>query len=327
MITDPPRIDHSNFGSDFAPEAYGTQARQKVPRPGADRRRSRLNPGSTEAGCAVAATIAAPFFTGFPAMAFRTLLSADRGAVRTLTINRPDKLNALNRETVNELAIAFEQARHDAAVRVVVLAGAGEKAFVAGADIGELNSLSPLQAQAFSRAGQHMMRAIERFPKPVIARIQGFALGGGMELAMSCHLRIAADKAKFGQPEINLGIIPGFGGTQRLARLAGRGAALELCLLGHQIDAARAYALGTISRVVAADQLDAEIEAVSNQLAASAPNALAGILDAVLLGEDMALDQALEYETNAFALCCSTADMREGTQAFLERRKPQFTGQ
>jgi len=259
-------------------------------------------------------------------LAFRTLLSADRGAVRTLTINRPDKLNALNRETINELAIAFEQARHDDAIRVVVLAGAGEKAFVAGADISELHSLSPLQAQAFSRAGQHMMRAIERFPKPVIARIQGFALGGGMELAMSCHLRIAADKAKFGQPEINLGIIPGFGGTQRLARLAGRGAALELCLLGHQIDAARAYALGAITRVVAADQLDAEIEAVANQLAASAPKALAGILDAVLLGEDMPMEQALEFETNAFALCCSTEDMREGTQAFLERRKVQFTG-
>src|SRR3569623_2876984 len=194
-----------------------------VPRPGADPRRSRLNRGSTEPGWAGAATIAAPASSGFPAMAFRNLLSADRGAVRTLTINRPDKLTALNRETVTELAIAFEQARHYDAVRVVVLAGAGEKAFVAGADIGELNSLSPLQAQAFSRAGQHMMRAIARFPKPVIARIQGFALGGGMELAMSCHLRIAADKAKFFQPEINLGIIPGFGGTQRLARLAGRG--------------------------------------------------------------------------------------------------------
>jgi enoyl-CoA hydratase len=259
-------------------------------------------------------------------MAFRTLSSADRGAVRTISIDRPDKLNALNRETLTELGVAFEQARHDDAIRVVILAGAGEKAFVAGADIGELNALTPLQAQAFSRAGQRLMRGIERFPKPVIARIQGFALGGGMELAMSCHLRIASEKAKFGQPEINLGIIPGFGGTQRLARLAGRGAALELCLLGHTIDAARAYALGAITRVVAADQLDVEIDAIADQLAASAPNALAGILDAVLLGEDMGLDQALEYETNAFALCCSTDDMREGTKAFLERRKAEFRG-
>lgn len=259
-------------------------------------------------------------------MAFRNLLSADRGAVRTLTINRADKLNALNRETLNELAIAFEQARHDDAVRVVVLAGAGEKAFVAGADISEFGGMNPVQAQAFSRAGQRLMRGMERFPKPVIARIQGFALGGGMELAMSCHLRIASDKAKFGQPEINLGVIPGFGGTQRLARLAGRGAALELCLLGHTIDAARAYALGAVTRVVAAEQLDDEVNAVADQLAAAAPHALAGILDTVILGEDMALDQALEFESANFALCCSTEDMREGTRAFLERRKAQFSG-
>ncbi|HOV59302.1 MAG TPA: enoyl-CoA hydratase-related protein, partial [Rhodanobacteraceae bacterium] len=230
-------------------------------------------------------------------MAFRNLLSADRGAVRTLTVHRPDKLNALNRDTLNELAIAFEQARHDDAVRVVVLAGAGEKAFVAGADIAEFSTLSPVQAQAFSRAGQQLMRGIERFPKPVLARIQGFALGGGMELAMSCHLRVASERAKFGQPEINLGVIPGFGGTQRLARLAGRAAALELCLLGHSIDAARALALGVVTRVVAPELLDAEVDALADQLAAAAPHALAGILDTVVLGEDMALDQALDYET------------------------------
>ncbi|MFO1515759.1 MAG: enoyl-CoA hydratase-related protein [Lysobacterales bacterium] len=260
-------------------------------------------------------------------MAFRNLLSADRGAVRTLTVHRPDKLNALNRDTLNELAIAFEQARHDDAVRVVVLAGAGEKAFVAGADIAEFSTLSPVQAQAFSRAGQQLMRGIERFPKPVLARIQGFALGGGMELAMSCHLRVASERAKFGQPEINLGVIPGFGGTQRLARLAGRAAALELCLLGHSIDAARALALGVVTRVVAPELLDAEVDALADQLAAAAPHALAGILDTVVLGEDMALDQALDYETARFALCCSTADMREGTRAFLERRKAQFRGE
>lgn len=259
-------------------------------------------------------------------MAYRNLLVADRGAVRTLTINRPDKLNALNRETLHELAIAFEQVRLDDSVRVIILAGAGEKAFVAGADIGELKVLSPVQAQAFSRLGQHLMRGIERLGKPVIARVQGFALGGGMELAMSCHLRVASEKARFGQPEINLGLLPGFGGTQRLTRLAGRGAALELCLLGQPIEAARALALGVVTRVVAPDALDAEVSMLADHLAASAPHALAGVLDTVLVGEDIGLDAALDYETAAFALCCSTEDMREGTAAFLERRKAAFSG-
>lgn len=260
-------------------------------------------------------------------MAFRNLLIDDRGAMRRITINRPEKLNALNRETINELDIAFGQAKYDDSVRAIVLAGSGEKAFVAGADIGELAHLTPLQAQEFSRQGQRMMLRIERLGKPVIARIQGFALGGGMELAMSCHFRIASEKAKFGQPEINLGVIPGFGGTQRLLRLAGRSAALELCLLGSQIDAARAHALGAITRVTAADQLDAEVDAMADQLAASAPHALAGILDAILIGGENSIETGLEYETQAFALCCATADMREGTKAFLERRKPSFTGE
>ena len=259
-------------------------------------------------------------------MAYRNLLSEDRGAIRTLTINRPDKLNALNRETIGELHIAFDQARHDDAIRVVVLAGVGEKAFVAGADISELAALNPVEARTASRAGQAMMRRVETLGKPVIARIQGYALGGGMELAMSCHLRIASDKAKLGQPEVNLGLIPGFGGTQRLLRLAGRAAALELCLLGHQIDAARALALGVLNRVVAADKLDEEIAAVADQLASSAPIALEGILDAVLVGGECALDQGLDYESQTFATCFASDDMREGTRAFLERRKPAFSG-
>lgn len=259
-------------------------------------------------------------------MDYQNLMISDRGAVRTVTINRPDKLNALNLQTLQELDRAFRAARDDRAVRVVVLAGAGEKAFVAGADIAELATLSPVEAQAFSRVGQQLMRGIERTAKPVIARIQGFALGGGMELAMSCHLRIASDKARLGQPEINLGVIPGFGGTQRLTRLAGRSAALELCLLGTAIDAARGHALGVLNRVVAADRLDEEIETIANQLAAAAPVALAGILDAVTVGADCPIDAALEFETQAFAVCCSTADMREGTQAFLQKRKAQFSG-
>lgn len=258
-------------------------------------------------------------------MGYRNLLSQDRGAIRTLTINRPDKLNALNRETIGELQLAFDQARHDDAIRVIVLAGAGEKAFVAGADIAELATLTPIEARTRARAGQAMMRSVETLGKPVIARIHGYALGGGMELAMSCHLRIASDKARLGQPEINLGLIPGFGGTQRLLRLAGRSAALELCLLGHQIDAARALALGVLNRVVAAEKLDEEIAAVADQLAASAPIALAGILDAILVGGECAIDEGLDYEAQTFATCFATEDMREGTRAFLERRKPVFS--
>ena len=259
-------------------------------------------------------------------MGYRTLLTEDRGAIRTITINRPDKLNALNRETIGELALAFEQARHDDAVRVIVLAGAGEKAFVAGADISELATLSPIEARERSRQGQAMMRKVETLGKPVIARIQGYALGGGMELAMACHLRVASEKAKIGQPEINLGLIPGFGGTQRLLRLAGRSATLELCLLGHPIDAQRAFAIGVVNRVVAAEKLDEEVAAIADQLAASAPIALAGILDAVLTGGECALDQGLDYEAQTFATCFATEDMREGTKAFLERRKASFTG-
>ncbi len=259
-------------------------------------------------------------------MTFRNLSINDRGAVRRIRIDRPDKLNALDRATIDELAIAFGQARDEAAVRVVILAGSGDKAFVAGADIAELASLSPLQAQHFARRGQAMMLGIERLGKPVIARIQGFALGGGLELAMSCHLRIASDKAKLGQPEINLGLIPGFGGTQRLLRLAGRTAALELCLTGTPIDAARAHALGVLTRVVPADQLDAEIDKLADALAASAPHALAGILDAILIGGENGIEAGLDFEAQAFGLCFSTQDMREGTQAFLARRKPNFSG-
>jgi len=259
-------------------------------------------------------------------MAFRTLSTADRGAVRTITVNRPDKLNALNRETIGELTLAFNQARLDDAVRVVVLAGAGEKAFVAGADIAEMTSLTPVKAQEFSHAGQALMRGIERLGKPVVAKIQGYALGGGMELAMACHLRVASEKAKFGQPEIGLGLIPGFGGTQRLTRLTGRGVALELCLLGQQIDAARAERLGIVTRVVPADELDASVDAMADQLAAAAPLALKGILETIIEGGECALDQGLAFETQGFAIAFSTEDMREGTAAFLERRKPAFHG-
>ena len=186
------------------------------------------------------------------------LAISDHGSIRRLTVNRPDKLNALNSATLDALLVAFERAAADDSVRVIVLTGAGTKAFVAGADIAEMADLRPTDGRDFSLRGQRLMRRIETLPKPVIAMVNGFALGGGLELAMACHLRIAADSAKIGQPEINLGLIPGFGGTQRLLRLAGRSAALELCLLGAPIDATRASQLGIVNSVVAAADLDAE---------------------------------------------------------------------
>lgn len=247
-------------------------------------------------------------------------------AVRVITVNRPDKLNALNAATLDALRDAFEAAATDASVRCVVLTGAGPKAFVAGADISEMNQLSPVQGRDFSQRGQRLMRAIERMPKPVIAMVNGFALGGGLELAMCCHLRIAADSAKVGQPEINLGLVPGFGGTQRLLRLAGRAATLELCLVGAPIDAQRARELGIVNRVVAAAELEAETMKLAAQLADSAPLALRGIIDCVNVGSECGIEEGLEYETAQFGLMFSTDDMREGTGAFLERRKPAFTG-
>lgn len=259
-------------------------------------------------------------------MPFRNLLVEDRDAVRWITVNRPDKLNALNHETISELIAAFDQAAADSAVRVVVLTGSGPKAFVAGADISEMAGLAPVQARDFSRQGQKLMVRIEQLGKPVIGRINGFALGGGMELAMACHLRIASDNARFGQPEVNLGLIPGFGGTQRLLRLAGRGAALELCLLGQPIDATRAFALNLVTRVVPAAELDEEVSRLAAQLATAAPHALRGILDAIVIAGESALEAGLEYETQAFAIAFSTEDMKEGTDAFLTRRKPTFVG-
>lgn len=259
-------------------------------------------------------------------MSYRTLLSADDGAVRTLTINRPDKLNALNREVIAELTIAFAQAAQDDGVRVVLLTGAGPKAFVAGADIGEMAGLGPVELRDFSRRGQALMRSIERLGKPVIAVLNGFALGGGFELAMAAHLRLAADTAKIGQPEVKLGLIPGFGGTQRLPRLAGRAAALELCLAGEAIGAERAHQLGLVNQVLPAAELMAGATALARRLADLAPQALRGVIDAVVLGADMATDQGLDYETQLFAVLASTADMREGTRAFMEKRAPVFSG-
>lgn len=257
-------------------------------------------------------------------MSNHVILIADHASVRTITVNRPDKLNALNQDTMRALDQAFQDAASADDVRVVVLTGAGQKAFVAGADIAEMRDLSAMQGREFSLLGQQLMRRIECMPKPVIAMINGFALGGGLELAMACHLRIAAATARLGQPEINLGLIPGFGGTQRLLRLTGRAAALELCLLGQPIDAVRALQLGLLNRVVEPEALQEETLALAQRLAAAAPLALRGILDAVVFGGECAIEEGLQLETAQFALLFASDDMREGTRAFLEKRPAHF---
>jgi len=253
------------------------------------------------------------------------LLSIDSGIAR-VTVNRPDKLNALNQQTLIELGLAFAAFKSDPTVRVVVLTGAGPKAFVAGADIAELVTLSPTQARDASLLGTRVMSAIEQLGKPVIAAVNGFALGGGLELAMACSMRIGSDKAKLGLPEITLGLMPGFGGTQRALRLMGKAAALELMLLGAPIDAARAHALGLLTQVAPAEQLDEVVTAIAKKLAHAAPHALRGILDAVNRAGEGAIEQALEFESTAFGLLFATADMREGASAFLEKRPAQFRG-
>ena len=254
------------------------------------------------------------------------LLIDDANSVRTIRINRPDKLNALNAATIDALDAAFSDAETDASVRVVVLTGNGPKAFVAGADISEMNTLTPVQGRDFSLRGTRMMRRVEKLTKPVIAMVNGFAFGGGLELAMCCHLRIAADTAKVGQPEINLGLIPGFGGTQRLLRLTGRAATLELCLTGAPILAERALQLGIVNRVVPASELETETMKLAMQLANAAPLALRGMLDCVNIGGECGIEEGLEYESAQFGLVFSTDDMREGTSAFLKKRKPAFNG-
>ena len=255
------------------------------------------------------------------------LLLIDTAAgIRTIRINRPDTLNALNADTLDALDAAFAAADHDPEVRVVVLTGAGPKVFVAGADISEMNTLTPVQGRDFSLRGTRMMRRVETLSKPVIAMVNGFALGGGLELAMCCHLRIAADTAKVGQPEINLGLIPGFGGSQRLLRLCGRAATLELCLTGAPINAERALQLGIVNRVVPVAELESAVMQLAGQLAKAAPLALRGMLDCVNIGGECGIEEGLEYESAQFGLMFATEDMREGTSAFLEKRTPTFAG-
>ncbi len=259
-------------------------------------------------------------------MPYQNLLTEDRGAVRCITINRPDKLNALNRTTLEELQQAIVATDDNADVRVIVLTGAGDKAFVAGADINEIRRQSAVEARAFSAVGQRLMSRIQTCDKPVIAAINGFALGGGMELALACHLRIASTNARLGLPEIKLGIMPGFGGTQRLLRLVGTGRALEMTLSGEPVTAERAEQLGIVNRVVEQTELSETVMGLAGQLSQAAPEAVRGILQAIHQGADTDLHTALALETARFALCCATEDMQEGTGAFLEKRTPKFTG-
>jgi enoyl-CoA hydratase len=259
-------------------------------------------------------------------MSFENLLIERDQAVAVVTINRPKVLNALNTQTLDELRRAILELKHDERVRAVVLTGAGEKSFVAGADINELAVQTPTAGREHAISGQHVLDLIENMGKPVIAAINGYALGGGCELAMACTMRIAADTAKLGQPEINLGIIPGYAGTQRLARLVGRGRALELLLTGDQVTAQEAHRLGLVNRVVAAADLLPQARALAGSLAAKAPVAIRYILEAVNKGHEMPFPHAQIFEATLFGLVASTDDMREGTRAFLEKRKADFKG-
>jgi enoyl-CoA hydratase len=257
---------------------------------------------------------------------YDSVLYQTADAIATITVNRPDKLNALNAATIDELHAAFREADGDGDVRAIILTGAGAKAFVAGADIGELATMGPLNGVRVSRQGQDAFRFLEVMRKPVVAAVNGFALGGGLELALACHLRIASAKAKFGLPEVKLGIIPGYGGTIRLPRLVGRGRALEMILTGDMIDAAEAHRIGLVNRVAEPEQLIEETRALVGRIVANGPVALAMAIESVDHAATSSTENGLRFESDLFGLLASTEDMREGMQAFLEKRSPTFSG-
>ncbi|HEY6828081.1 MAG TPA: enoyl-CoA hydratase-related protein [Gemmatimonadaceae bacterium] len=258
-------------------------------------------------------------------MSYETIAVQISDRVATITVNRPDKLNALNDRVIAELGEAIDSVVGDSAVGGVILTGAG-RAFVAGADISELEKHGAVSAKHLAQTGQDVFRRFETSPKPVIAAVNGFALGGGCELAMACHIRIASEFAKFGQPEVKLGLIPGYGGTQRLPRLVGRGRALQLLLTGEMIDANEAYRIGLVNRVVPAADLLATAAEMMRTILANAPVAVANLIEVVNRGYDATLDDALTLEATAFGLLAATDDKREGTRAFLEKRAARFTG-
>jgi len=260
------------------------------------------------------------------ALTLENVLYEKKGAIAYVTLNRPKVLNALNQRTWQDLRAAFEDARDDADVRGVILTGAGDKAFIAGADISELAQVTAVQAERSSTYGQEVLNLVENLGKPVVAAINGFALGGGCETAMACTIRLATESARFGQPEVKLGVLPGGGGTQRLPRLVGKGRALQLILSGEMISAQEAYRIGLVNEVVPAADLIPRAEAILKQIFANAPLAVRYSLEAVNKGLETSQTEGLALEASFFGLCAGTEDKQEGTQAFLQKRAPQFKG-
>jgi enoyl-CoA hydratase len=264
--------------------------------------------------------------SALPALALANVLYEKKGAIAYVTVNRPKVLNALNTPTWADLRAAFEDARDDTSIRGVILTGAGNKAFIAGADISELAHVAAFEAERSSRFGQEVLDLIENLGKPVIAAINGFALGGGCETAMACTIRIAVETAKFGQPEVTLGLVPGGGGTQRLPRLVGKGRALQLILSGEIITAQEAYRIGLVNEIIPAADLIARAEGILKKIASNAPIAVRFALEAANKGMDTSQGEGLLLEASYFGLCAATEDKKEGTTAFLEKRIPQFQG-
>lgn len=257
-------------------------------------------------------------------MQFNNILFEIKNKIAFVTINRPDKLNALNNATLDEIKDCFTAIKNNDAVNVIIITGAGEKAFVAGADISELNKLSLVDGKIFSEKGQEVFNLIEKLGKPVIAAVNGFALGGGCELALACHLRISNEKAKFGQPEVNLGIIPGYGGTQRLTRLINSGRAAEMILTGDLIDAHEALRIGLVNNVYSSDELMSKAVVMAERISAKGQIAVQMALRAIVSCDEISETEGQNLESSLFALCCGTEDFKEGTSAFLEKRKPNF---
>jgi enoyl-CoA hydratase/carnithine racemase len=281
---------------------------------------------ATAAATLTPSPAAAPTASPTAALTLANVGYEKKGAFAYVTVNRPKVLNALNKATWTDLRTAFEDARDDAAVRGVILTGAGNKAFIAGADISELARVTAFEAEQSSRFGQEVLDLIENLGKPVIAAVNGFALGGGCETAMACTIRIAVESAKFGQPEVKLGLVPGGGGTQRLPRLVGKGLALQLILSGEMIGAQEAYRIGLVNEIVPAAELIARAEAILNKIAANAPIAVKLALEVTNKGLETSQSEGLLLEASYFGLCAATEDKKEGTSAFLEKRAPQFHG-
>ena len=257
-------------------------------------------------------------------MDYKNLLVEIKKSIALVTINRPDKLNALNRETLEELDNLFGDLKSNDQVDCVIITGSGEKAFVAGADISELNKQNGISGEAFAQFGQSVFGKIENLGKPVIAAVNGFALGGGCELSLACHIRLASEKAKFGQPEVNLGVIPGYGGTQRLSKLVNSGIAMEYILTGDMIDSAEAYRIGLVNHVYPGDELLPKAFELAEKIVAKGQLAIRLSVKAVKTSEKMNLQEGIENEAALFGLACGTKDFIEGTNAFLEKRKPDF---